>query len=557
MTFKKSVFWILAAGIIIAASLSYPAYREIRIWRASEMAKEAEEMLTSPETMNRAWELAHAAKALNPESPSIARSLARVYSASNPNAAYQFWQSVVELSKGASADRLELAKAYLNAKKWQDFEAEVSKQRKDNLHPQQLNYLETLAAMLQGKYDDALKMATALVGQGNAPEEADTLFFQLTLASPDPLIRRAGIDHLWKIASEEGPRKQEAIHTLARLSEFEASDIQRLINTISQRQDNSREMRLLIEELRLRSEDANHLSTYNRARKLFKLNEPSEMAIFGRWLNRHGLHHYTPSAIPLDTAISRQDLFLIYIDALALDNEWKKIQPLLNRSRVPLEDYLTAFFKARTLIEIGDERRARLAWDQALIAAARDNAKLYYLALKARQLNLHDFEISALQRVIESSEMRERAIKELIAVQQRQGRTADLHATMRQYIKYFPGEKSSENDTLYLSFLTEKASPNSLSQAQKLLESEPNILAYRMTLVLGLLRQNRPEDAIKLLDGLPVNWFEVRDRWRLLAAISLYRTGFEKDAQKLSAQMNPSNLLPEEQVFLREINSAK
>ena len=150
--------------------------------------------------------------------------------------------------------------------------------------------------------------------------------------------------------------------------------------------------------------------------------------------------------------------------------------------------------------------------------------------------------------------MRERAMRELIELLQRKGRTSELYTTMLSYVSYFPRDKSAENDTLYLGFLTGKASPDSVNQAKRLLESEPTILAYRMTLALGLLRENRATEAVKLLDRLPVNWFEMRDRWRLIAAVALYRNGFEVDAQKLISGVDSSNLLPEEQVFLTEID---
>ncbi|NQY33234.1 MAG: hypothetical protein HRT56_08710, partial [Coraliomargarita sp.] len=201
MTFRKTALWILAAGLLIALILAYPAYKEIRLWRANQMAQQAEEMLTSPETLSRAWELAHAANALNPDDAEIARVLAKVYSASDPSAAYDFWQHVVELSSGNPDDQLELARAYLNAKKWEEFDAEILKQRKAELHPRELDYLETLAAMLQGKFTDAFRMATELVAQEDTPEAADALFFQMTQRSADAATRRAGIDNLWKIAS--------------------------------------------------------------------------------------------------------------------------------------------------------------------------------------------------------------------------------------------------------------------------------------------------------------------------------------------------------------------
>jgi hypothetical protein len=557
MALKKIILWMLFAVILMAVVLSYPAYRQIRMWRASAMATEAESMLGTPETMSRAWELAHAANSLSPNDPTIARTLARLYSAGDPASAYSFWERVVELSTGAPDDRLELAKAYLHASRWQAFDTAIAAQREDALHPAQLDYLQALAATLRGNYEQALSMATALVAQGGAPPEADALFFQLARISAEPAVRRAGVDHLWTIAVAAGLRQEEALKTLARLPDIEAADIERLIDTVGLRDNNSRDMLLLAEELRLRLPEAGRKAIYSRASTFFALVEPAEMAIFGRWLNRQGLHHYTRLAIPTEIAMQRQDLFLILIDAMALDQEWEAIRTLLDRARVPLEDYLLESFRMRVFFELEDMRRARLAWDRALVAAARESPKLYYLANKASQLDLPEFKIAALQRIIESPAMRLKAMKELISVYQQQGNTDALLASLIQYNQYFPDEREAQNDALYLSFLVGQATPDGLAQAEELLAAQPNVLAYRMTLVIGLLRKDRSAEALGLLLELPVNWFEVRDRWRLLAALALHREGFHADAQTLAADTKPSNLLPEELQFIEEISPSQ
>lgn len=556
MALKKSTIWMLVAVIFIATVFTYPAYRKVRLWRASSMAMEAETMLTTAESRIRAWELAHAARALEPNDLAIARTLARVYTAGDPVSAHPFWERVVELSAGSPADRLELVRAYLHAGLWQEFESELTAQRQENLHLPQLEYLEALAATRQGNYEQALQIVSALVNEEGAPHEADALFFQLSRIFPDSTIRRTGIDHLWTIGEGDGPRRRNALKTLALLPDLTNDDISRLIDAITNLGDDNRATQLLAEELRLRLPETDRSVVYSQASSLFDLDDAAEKADFGRWLNRSGLHDYTRTAIPISEAMRRQDLFLILADAMALNGEWEEIRKMLDQQRVPLEDYLREFFRMRTFLETGDLRRARLAWERALLEADRENPKLYYLAEKARQLGLPEFEIAALQRVIESPDMRRRAFDDLISVLQQQGKTADLHATLLKYCQFFTADREAESDILYLGFLIGNPHPLALEKAQAMLEAQPDILAYRMTVVMGLLAAERSAEALELLMELPVNWFEVRDRWRLLAALALHRSGFHADAQALAERTDPANLLPEEQRFLMEIGSA-
>ncbi len=554
MSLQKTTIWTLITLVSLIAVLSYPAYRQIRFWRAGAMATEAEALLTltTPEAVSRAWELARAASSLSPDDPDIARIVARIYTTVDPASAYPFWERVVELSAVVSEDRLELARAYLHANRWQDFDQEIATQRKAGLHPMQIDYLQAFAAMLQGDFEQALSVATTLVAKRGAPHEADVLFFQLSQISPDSAVRQAGVDHLRTIALSKGLRQEEALKTLASLP-LEAADVEQLIDVIVNREDNSRDLLLLAEKLRLRLPEADPKVIYQRASALFALDEPTERVIFGRWLNSQGLQHYTRLAVSVELAMQRQDLFLILLDAMALNEEWEAIRSLLDGLRVPLEDYVREFFRMRTFIEMSDERRARLAWERALVSAGKESSKLYYLAKKANQLNLPEFEIVALQRLVESPEMRQRAMRDLLAVLQKEGRTEALHASFIKFNEYFPEHLESKSDALYLSFLMRKEAPDALAQAQALHQSQPNMLAYRMTLALGLICNDRSSDALSLLVELPVNWFEVRDRWRLITALILYKEGLNADAKTLVAGINRANLLPEEEQLLEEI----
>lgn len=553
MTIKKQIIGLFLAVLVLLAGLSYPAYRQIRIWRANTMATQAEAFLAAPETISRAWELAHAANALEPEDPEIARTLARVYAASDPASAYKFWQKVVHLSGGAADDRLELAKAYLQAGMWEEFEAEIAAQREAHLHIRQLDYLQALAATRRSEFEKALQLAAALVKHKDAPHEADALFFQLTRLFQEPEIRQAGIDHLQQIARQKGPRQEEALRALAQLPDLQAQDIRKLIETIDSLAEIKRETRLLAQGLKLRLPNADSHKIYQDARALFDEKEPEKIAILGRWLNRHGLHQYTDSAIPLELARTRQDLFLIYADGLALSHDWDAILSLLDQPRLPVEDYLREAFRMRAFVEKGDMRRARLAWDRALLASSRESSKLYYLAKNAAQLLLPEFEIAALERVIESPPLRKAALSDLIEVHERLGRTEALLKALLDYRRFFPEDTDAANDTRYIKFLLGETNSESLAEAKALLETQTHMLAYRMTLVLGLLREERSAEALGLLDQLPVNWFNVRDRWRLLAAYALHRQGFQNDADKLAEAVDSAKLLPEEKLLLEAI----
>jgi hypothetical protein len=84
---------------------------------------------------------------------------------------------------------------------------------------------------------------------------------------------------------------------------------------------------------------------------------------------------------------------------------------------------------------------------------------------------------------------------------------------------------------------------DSLAQAQALMAAKPEMLAYRMTVLMGLLQQNRTGEGLGLLLEMPVNWFEARSRWRLLVAVVLHREGYREEARRLVEATERNSLL--------------
>lgn len=547
------MLWGLAAAVVSAGILSYPVYRQARAWRANSLASEAEGLLDDPDTRVRAWELAQAASSLHPEGVEVARALAKVYDVGDPQAAHPFWERVLELSGGEPEDRLALAEAYLSAGLWERFEEELLLLDEVSHEPLYLRHLQIMAAGRQGDLEGAFRMAEALVEEEECPEETDWLYVQMSQLSSEPAVRRAGIDHLWTMVGRGGDRGLAALRNLARAPGLPEEELWRLVAAIEAFGAEDRADRLLAEQIRSGLSGVPPQEVYERAAMLFDLNDPLEQASLGRWLNRQGLHEYTLRAVPEENAVARQDLFLVRADAMAVLGQWSAIGDLLDRPRVPLEEYLRAFFRMRVYLETGDKKRARLAWDGALLAAGRDSVKLNYLAEKAKALGLSVFQIGALRRIVETPLMRRGAFQELVQVLQRDGKTDELSAVLHQMLEYFPDEREALNDVLYLGFLAGTAEEDSLERARALMGSNPEMLAYRMTVVMGLLRQEELAESLKLLVELPVNWFQVRDRWRMLTAVVLHRQGYEEEARRLIERTNRDSLLPEERTLYDEV----
>jgi len=69
---RRRVGWLLllaVVGVVGAAYLARPVYRQVKVWRAENLAESALELLEDPSTQEEAWEKARAAHNLAPGNP--------------------------------------------------------------------------------------------------------------------------------------------------------------------------------------------------------------------------------------------------------------------------------------------------------------------------------------------------------------------------------------------------------------------------------------------------------------------------------------------------------
>ena len=548
---------LLVIGIILlfclALALVKPAYQQIKIWRAEQFAAEALALIEEPDTALRAWELARAGYALHPEGVSVARALAKVYDAGDPPSAPPFWEQVVTLSKGSPEDRLSLANAYLVVGQWDSFEAVADSLESEGHYPKDIAYKRALMLARRGQFDEALAKVTTLIDNESPPERADYLFVQLTQFSDDPVVRQRGLDHLWQLAQEGGVRGLGALRNLARAPRLDRQETARLADALDEARPVERSDRLLALEVRLRLPDSDRTSLVAQAYEVFNRDQADELAALGRWLNRQRLFQETLNAISVEQAMNRQDLFLVRADAMAMLKEWQSLGLLLDQPRVPLEDYIKSFFRMRVYLEQDDPRRARLAWDRALLSAGMDSVKLNFLAEKAGLLGLKDYQLAALRRMTETALMRRKAFETMITLYQAQGDARATWHTLGQMKAFFPSDPEINNDLIYLGLLLGINEESPVAQAGLLHESDPTMLSYRITLAYALYKEGRNDEALDLIYNLPVNWLAVPERWRVVAGVVLKANSKDKEAITLAATINGDKLFPEEKALLMTI----
>src|SRR5690606_4625575 len=115
----------------------------------------------------------------------------------------------------------------------------------------------------------------------------------------------------------------------------------------------------------------------------------------------------------------------------------------------------------------------------------------------------------------------------------------------------YPRDNAIRNDFAYIQVLLNENVQTAISAAEALVTESESVLAYRVTLACGRMRQGKKEEALELLSGLDVRWETVRARWQIILAWILLENGQEVTARKLLDQVDEGEpLLPEERGLL-------
>lgn len=549
---KRQLFIGLPVLLMLFSAAGFWGYKEFRLWRAERMANEARELLVAEKVVE-AWNRARSAYFLAPKSLEVTRTLAEVADMGDPSLAPGHWEEAVALSEGAPQDRLGWGFAALKTGRVDIAAEQLEILRAEGYNDTEVETLEVRLLARQGRITQALQKAEDLVAQPGIDQDTHFFYVQLTQYSPHADDRDKGIQHLLDLTRRTDELGLLALRNMAQYPELDSPTLRDLTAKISAHPLRTREDSLLRLQLRLRLPDRDAKVIVHEARQLFDLQDADDLLLLGRWLNQNRLYAYTPEVLGLSLATQRKDLFLIYLDALAFQNEWAQIEELLARPRAPLEDYARYLFMMRVHQQAGDRRKASLAWDKALLAAASNAEQLWYLSRYAERLGFTAYTELALRRLTQLPGARRQAYEKWLLLERRNGTTASLLRVYKEMAQTYPADNTVLNDTLYLSLLLDEDLTDTLLQARQLVEDNPLYLEHRMVLALALLKNDDAATALALLQPLQVDWSSIEHRWRVTFARILQANGYTQQAIDYAKTINPEHLLPEERAILQTV----
>jgi tetratricopeptide (TPR) repeat protein len=538
---------LLAVGTLLAR----PIYHKFKAWRALNLTEKSIQALKNND-LRTATETAEAALQLWPNDVRVLRQAALVTERTSPLRALPLWQAAWVYYHDPADQRAYILDA-LNAGQVGAAAAELKDLQARDANNPQAWYVEARIYLALGQWPEAMATAKRAVDSGQAPDDAHVLYAVAAQFSPEATVRAEGMNYLLKLAQQNDDLGLRALRALANYQALPPADFELVSQHLLSHPLATREDKLLALRLRGRFPNANDDAIVQAARDLFPIDDPNSLVTIGQWLNTQGKYEQSLKLIDTQTALTRRDLFLIRLDAMAAQNEWKAIDDLLQKPNVPLQESLLLLFRARTQTELGAGAKADLAWDAVRLATADKPAELRDVAKYAAKLKLDDVARSAFQKLVDDPGQRRTAFENWVALERRGRHTAALHQVLVKMAAAYPNDPIVRNDLLYTGFLLGEADISQILAARQNAEKTPNQLANLITLALGYLRSQppRPADAMALFDGLDIDWSAVDPSFQAVYIAVLRANGRTSQADALQKKLPSTNLLSEEADLLK------
>ena len=279
--------------------------------------------------------------------------------------------------------------------------------------------------------------------------------------------------------------------------------------------------------------------------------------LVGAWLQRSGAGGVVLTrfqSVPAQQLTTGQLMALFNV--LLEKGEAGKAKEILKDQRNDLQKGLLHLLQIHLLLVENRTGEAQKLWDKARdsILAEGEYHALKPLGALAFELNRPRdgflVMMNALLAGVSFSEDQLRRINEL----------ALQHGTLKQAIyianellQLAPDDPLYKNNLAYFLYLEGNVTESSLNSMRALVEEHPEIIQYRLTLALGLLRSGQPLKAQKLLESNSFEWGNLSPQGQMIYAVVLAENGEQSVAKGLVSQLDAEEFLAEEKALLETL----
>lgn len=534
----------LALAVLAGIILGIPRLQE---WRARQFVAAANRLLAEGRLQD-ALNNATSAVQMKPELPVARRAYAAVLLAAGVPEALSVLKDLVASPAAMNQDRLQLAEAALRFGE-PDLAETISLQmlQHGSNTPQALFALARVR-LAQQRPDEAVQALKECIEAGGEPQ-AVILLSRLYFAGKDPEAAREAVDLLAPLAQRKDTDGLEALLVLVSSPALKSGEGLSWVKALRDHPAATDEHKLLAANAEILIDPGAYIAVTRRTIEEFRFGTPEQRAQLGRWLNQNREHKAVLEILGPSEAATRSDFFLIRLDAMAGLGDWLEISKLLRGDGLPLQAPVVLLYRGRAARETGETQAASTFYRRAIIESANQPDVLWYVIGYLSRVGEDEVLEQELARLTENPATARQAFQALVPlVQKRQDATA-LRELYENMVKRLPADPVVQNDHRYFAALSGQT-PD-IEGARALVNAEPRMLAYRITLGLLLLKSGMPGEALDVFDGVTLEPARIQPYQRAILAAVLGANGRDKEARELANSVPGDSVTVEEFELIR------
>lgn len=517
---------ILLVGLI-GAIFGIPRLQE---WRARQFVAEANRLLAEGNLQD-ALNNATSAVQMQPDLPVARRAYAAVLMAAGVPEALAVLKDLVASPSAMNQDRLQLAEAALRFGEPLLAEQIALQMLQHGSNTPQALFVLSRVRIAQQRPAEALQALKECVDAGGEPQ-AVILLARLRFAEGTPEGTQAAVELLRPLTRLNDKDGLDALLTLISSPALRSGEGLAWVKALREHPNANDEHKLLAASAEIQIDPGSYIAVTRRTIEEFRLGSPEQRAQLGRWLNQNREHKAVLEIIGPSEAATRSDFFLIRLDAMAGLGEWLEIAKLLRGDGLPLQAPVVLLYRGRAARETGEMQAASTFYRRAIIESANQPDVLWYVIGYLSRVGEDEVLEQELARLTENPATARQAFQALVPLVQKRQDAVALRELYDGMIKRLPADPVVQNDQRYFAALTGET-PD-LEGARTLVNAEPRMLAYRITLGLILLKSGMPGEALDVFDGVTLEPARIQPYQRAILAAILGANGRDKEARELA-----------------------
>ena len=537
------------AALAIATAVAIP---KIKDWRARQFTEQAEELLAQNK-IQEAFNNAASAMQMRPGLPDVRRTYAKVLLTAGKAEGMSVLRTMAEDGSANTQDRLDLTDAALRfgdvpLAEREAFQVLQSGERK----PEALLRVARVRLAQQRPADAIQALREALEAGESA--DASILLARLQFAVNTPESTAEALDLLRPLAKQQDDTGLQALLTLVASPSLQSSEGASWVEALRTHPKATDEQKLAASSAEIQLDPKRYAEIVKRTVAEYREGTIEQRAQLARWLNQNREYDGVLDIITAEEAAGRSDLFLIRLDAMAGRGDWQEIAELLRGDGIPLQVPVVLLYRGRAAREIGKPEESATFYRRAVIEAAPTPDVMWYVINYLQRVGEDEVLEQELERLADNPASARQAFQALVPIVQKRQDAEELYQLYERMLKQLPAEPAAQNDHRYFAALTGRRAD--VSGARELVDEQPRMLAYRITLALTHLKNGQPEAAMKVFDGITLDPMQIQPYQRAVLAAVLGANAREEEARQLARSVPGDIVTTQEFELIKRLRGA-